>query len=745
MHRTKLFGNALAWSVAALIGTISPVAPAHEGAHDATHTRGAAAVETTASGVIRSIVVEDRVTTRTYVYNALESGDGHSYLLRGASANALHAGDAYVIRGPLRAHILRADFAEPSAAPVTTARSAAVATVVDGVLRLGHADNFDGAASAFFYSVVSADGHMTNIALASGIDTIKNGMTVSVSGTRATNGEMFADRIIVLAHPDPSLLPTDAKSLIEKSATTNQVLVIPIKFPTNTDVPYTYAADPFTIPAITTAVFGASPAQSAAEYYKDVSYGQHLLAGQVANVTSGWLKATSVVPRDVDNNKLCDINVISTLAEQAATAAGYKLNNYTNLVYLFEANSFKCGWSGLAYIGWGRAYILQTTSLLVIGHELGHNFGLYHAASLDCGASVDTAPCTSSEYGDPFDVMGNQRAMQFNVFQKNSLGWIPASSVYKHTTGTATYTIAPLEQSGATHYGISVAANRYRTYWIEYRQPLGFDASGLAGVPSNGAQVRIASPFESICSGCADDTEFLDFTPSTTAFTDGALLAGQQFTDAFGVTISVKTATPTALTVEVTARPKQSFADVPTDFSAYAPIETLYWNQITAGCATGPLIFCPAANVTRAEMAVFMERERLGFYYVYKPTGKVFADVPLAYSAAGPIEQFYADGIDPGCASSPLRFCPDDVVSRAQMAVMLLKGLYGKTYTPPAATGLVFADVPKTLPQAAWIEKLYSLKITLGCTATTYCPDGTITRAEMAVFFGREFSLPPAP
>ena len=35
----------------------------------------------------------------------------------------------------------------------------------------------------------------------------------------------------------------------------------------------------------------------------------------------------------------------------------------------------------------------------------------------------------------------------------------------------------------------------------------------------NGIQIRVASPFESLCSGCADDTEFLDMTPATGAFT----------------------------------------------------------------------------------------------------------------------------------------------------------------------------------------------------------------------------------
>jgi ELWxxDGT repeat protein len=50
------------------------------------------------------------------------------------------------------------------------------------------------------------------------------------------------------------------------------------------------------------------------------------------------------------------------------------------------------------------------------------------------------------------------------------------------------------------------------------------------------------------------------------------------------------------------------FADVPPS-NFFAPwIEELYGRGITAGCATNPLRYCPANNVTRGEMAVFAVR-----------------------------------------------------------------------------------------------------------------------------------------
>jgi hypothetical protein len=146
-----------------------------------------------------------------------------------------------------------------------------------------------------------------------------------------------------------------------------------------------------------------------------------------------------------------------------------------------------------------------------------------------------------AEYGDPFDVMGNLYPGHFNSMQKSVLGWIPASSIKTHTSGSATYTLSPLENSGQSTYAVKIPASTTppRTYWIEYRQPIGFD-SGIAS--SNGAQIRVAAPFQFPCTNCGgDDTEILDMTLGTPGnFGDAALLLNQTYTDAtYGVSVTV--------------------------------------------------------------------------------------------------------------------------------------------------------------------------------------------------------------
>ena len=101
-------------------------------------------------------------------------------------------------------------------------------------------------------------------------------------------------------------------------------------------------------------------------------------------------------------------------------------------------------------------------------------------------------------------------------------------------------------------------------------------------------------------------------------------------------------------------------------------------------------------------------------------------------------------GVTAGCATNPLRYCPDELVTRAQMAAFLLRARHGAGYVPPAPTAQTFADVPLGHPFAAWIYRLAAEGVTTGCATSPslYCPDSAVTRAEMAVFLVRAFNLP---
>ena len=202
---------------------------------------------------------------------------------------------------------------------------------------------------------------------------------------------------------------------------------------------------------------------------------------------------------------------------------------------------------------------------------------------------------------------------------------------------------------------------------------------------------------------------------------------------------SVPTVTKTATSTSTQA--PQTFADVPASFWAYDSIERLYKAGITSGCGGGK--FCPNSVVTRAEMAVFLVRSIHGPSYSPPAVGGStgFTDVPVNHWAAAWIKQLAADGITSGCGNG--KYCPGASVTRAQMAIFLLRSKHGAGYFPPpvgASTG--FGDVSINHGAAAWIKQLVVEGITAGCGNGNYCPETSVTRAQMAVFLVRTFNLP---
>ena len=195
------------------------------------------------------------------------------------------------------------------------------------------------------------------------------------------------------------------------------------------------------------------------------------------------------------------------------------------------------------------------------------------------------------------------------------------------------------------------------------------------------------------------------------------------------------------LSQSVTGTP--NFVDVPTGHVAYDAVRAIAYHSISLGCASNPMRFCPDGDVGRDEMAVFLERAMRGIGYPFAPTGTLFSDVPMANWAVGPIEQLFDDGVTLGCGASPLRYCPDANVTRAEMAIFLLKARHGANYNPGGATGLVFSDVPASHWAAAWIEEFAELGYTAGCRSTPldFCPNDPVTRAQMALFLQRVFNL----
>ena len=145
--------------------------------------------------------------------------------------------------------------------------------------------------------------------------------------------------------------------------------------------------------------------------------------------------------------------------------------------------------------------------------------------------------------------------------------------------------------------------------------------------------------------------------------------------------------------------------------------------------------FCPAEPIDRKTMAVWTVRVLDG----EEPeavTETRFGDVDADGFHAPFIERMAELRVTAGCADGAvLRFCPDRTVSRAQMAVFL-----ARAFELPEGPDPGFADVPDEAWYAAEVTRLAASEITVGCSdgaVRWFCPDRDTTRAQMATFLYR--------
>ena len=218
------------------------------------------------------------------------------------------------------------------------------------------------------------------------------------------------------------------------------------------------------------------------------------------------------------------------------------------------------------------------------------------------------------------------------------------------------------------------------------------------------------------------------------------------------------------------------FCDVHPDRWSHDAIVELYNHGITNGCDSEGkpnlnLPFCPDERVDRAHLAVFLVRRLHYTEPGYEPPGPYqghFPDVPSDHAQALWIEELFEAGITIGANScnSPdrtvsgggdpgdsLKFCPDDIVRREQMASLLMRTeeVLKKIPDPESfELDYVFDDVDHNNVHIAAIEYMYKRGFTEGCASLEeekdFCPLDAVDRETMAVFMARTYGyITPEP
>ncbi|MCO5102857.1 MAG: S8 family serine peptidase [Burkholderiaceae bacterium] len=122
-----------------------------------------------------------------------------------------------------------------------------------------------------------------------------------------------------------------------------------------------------------------------------------------------------------------------------------------------------------------------------------------------------------------------------------------------------------------------------------------------------------------------------------------------------------------------------------------------------------------------------------------------FIDVALGNPFSAYISTIFSVDITQGCAVTLFTrsYCPTQYVTRSDMAAFLVRARDG--VEPALCSVAPFNDVPTSNVYCKYIKRLKDLAITTGCQPGFYCPDGLVTREEMAIFIVRTLEGNPAP
>ncbi|SPF37639.1 exported hypothetical protein [Candidatus Sulfopaludibacter sp. SbA4] len=310
--------------------------------------------------------------------------------------------------------------------------------------------------------------------------------------------------------------------------------------------------------------------------------------------------------------------------------------------------------------------------------------------------------------------------------------WLTVTSAASGTnSGTVTYAVAP--NISAQRTGTLTIGGRALTIVQSAGCPVSFNPSLFADSTSQTASVA-ASAGSSCTWSTSSNADWLVIGSASPLTGNGTV----SINVSANLTNAVRTGTVTigSSILTVTQRATAStFADVSPDQQFFDAINLMRTMNITSGCSSNPLSYCPNDPITRAQMAVFIVRSAVGgdnFTYTGSP---YFTDVLPDNSFFKWIQKMRDLGITSGCTATT--FCPNDTVTRGEMAVFLIRDRYGSTtaFTYPATPS--FTDVTADYQFFSWIQKMKQVGITSGCTATQYCPNDTVTRAQMAPFIMR--------
>lgn len=290
-------------------------------------------------------------------------------------------------------------------------------------------------------------------------------------------------------------------------------------------------------------------------YYQELSYGIWNIEGDVFGPFS--------VARPAD----CDLGRIGDLARETVDVSTY--HHVAVTLPGNDVTGLDCA-CGVAWLGRTPAQpdpeILHTslytcTDANAFAHELGHAFGLHHAAKAHCAGEAYRRDvhdaCGIEEYGNQFNTMGNGLG-HMNAFQKGTMRWLDGCNNVRVSSDAELELVAiPVTSDEIQSLQIATGDSRDGNplfYYVEFRNPAlaTFNAGGDP-LREQGPGVHIDVAPDLVIADGDRRPLLLDLSPGTpNDFVDPRLTAGRSFTDPDGrVTITVLEVGTDRATVQV--------------------------------------------------------------------------------------------------------------------------------------------------------------------------------------------------
>jgi uncharacterized protein (TIGR03437 family) len=334
------------------------------------------------------------------------------------------------------------------------------------------------------------------------------------------------------------------------------------------------------------AAFFSSQPPSMTSFFTEVSYGKTQLKGDVL----GPIRLTKTYQYSVTSDRIDALNEAIGIVGKTTD-----LREYDRFVVLMPVNSGGGGNGGGDCMPWeaptgyfsARVVFLGIdirtkagvgSLLYLIDHEMGHNLGPHHATFLGFSNYAVGPPGALGnfvDYGDPYSVMGNgtfenvsELIGHLGARHRMAAGWLDMGTHIKDVQQGGQFRLEPIESAppGLKALRIRRLPESDKWFWVEYRQPLGYDAD-LARYTSNvfsGVLVHYEDPAQPSTGGTKVQTLLLDMHPETPGtLKDAALENGATWSDPFSP-VTIQVANANAGGVDVTVRYDESCATVDT-------------------------------------------------------------------------------------------------------------------------------------------------------------------------------------